>query len=557
MSFLPIVGRELRVAARKRGTYWSRMGSAIAAIFIAACILMFSQLSSPQMIGKALFAWLGVVMLIFAAQAGIRVTSDCLSEEKREGTLGLLFLTDLKGYDVVFGKLVANSIGAFYGVLASFPVLAIALLLGGVTYGEFWRVAMVALNLLFLSLAIGMFSSAICRDERRAIGLAILLAILIGGLFPTIGAILAAKSRSDINEVFVLVSPVFSCVTAFDPMYKRAGEEFWISTIITHFYGWLLLGLACAIVPRSWQDKSASAGREKINATITAITQGTGVERRNFRSRLLDINPFYWRVAGDRMKPRIAWLCLLGMAAVWIWVWTEKGRDWLEPPVYVVTAIILHTFFKMQVAMESCRHMVDDRRSGAMELVLATPLRVEEILHGQRLGVLRQFGGPALVVLALDFIFLFACLVDERWTDLGAWLSLWIAGALIFIMDLNTFTWVGMWMGLTGQKTNRAAGAAVSRVLFIPWMAFGLTLSGIALLAFFASVRSFFNNIDWPGYILIIYWFALSVANNLLWIAWSKRKLLERFREIATQRFETPTSGFWIWLGRTAARLFK
>ena len=56
-----------------------------------------------------------------------------MSEEKREGTLGLLFLTDLKGYDVVAGKLVANSLNGFYALMAILPVVALALLMGGLT----------------------------------------------------------------------------------------------------------------------------------------------------------------------------------------------------------------------------------------------------------------------------------------------------------------------------------------------------------------------------------------------------------------------------------------
>ena len=71
--------------------------------------------------------------------AGIFTTADCLSEEKREGTLGLLFLTDLKGYDIVLGKIVAASVNWFFGLLALFPVLALSLLMGGVAPGEFWR----------------------------------------------------------------------------------------------------------------------------------------------------------------------------------------------------------------------------------------------------------------------------------------------------------------------------------------------------------------------------------------------------------------------------------
>ena len=48
--------------------------------------------------------------------AGLLGTADCVSSEKRDGTLGLLFLTDLKGYDVICGKLAANSVSVLYGL---------------------------------------------------------------------------------------------------------------------------------------------------------------------------------------------------------------------------------------------------------------------------------------------------------------------------------------------------------------------------------------------------------------------------------------------------------
>ena len=66
-----------------------------------------------------------------------------MSEEKREGTLGLLFLTDLRGFDVVLGKLVACSLRGAYGLVAALPVIGLALLMGGVTGFELWRLALV------------------------------------------------------------------------------------------------------------------------------------------------------------------------------------------------------------------------------------------------------------------------------------------------------------------------------------------------------------------------------------------------------------------------------
>src|SRR5579872_3925518 len=143
MTFLPIVGRELRVAARRRATYWARLITAVAAIIIGMVVYIFSQHKPPREVGQNLFQVLSILAIVYCFLAGVLSTADCLSEEKREGTLGLLFLTDLKGYDVVGGKLVATSLNAFYGLLALFPVLAIPLLMGGITSGAFWRMALV------------------------------------------------------------------------------------------------------------------------------------------------------------------------------------------------------------------------------------------------------------------------------------------------------------------------------------------------------------------------------------------------------------------------------
>src|SRR6185295_5261529 len=116
--------------------------------------------------GKVLFMAIGVMALGFSLIAGIFLTADCLSEEKREGTLGLLFLTELKGYDVVLGKLMATSLHAFYGLLAILPLLTYSMLVGGVTIGEFWRIALTLVATLFLSLSVGVLISSHCLNAR-------------------------------------------------------------------------------------------------------------------------------------------------------------------------------------------------------------------------------------------------------------------------------------------------------------------------------------------------------------------------------------------------------
>jgi hypothetical protein len=64
MTFLPIVARELRVAARRRGTYWIRLTAALAALGIGGFIMLIPEFRSPRTLGAALFVGLSVVAFV-------------------------------------------------------------------------------------------------------------------------------------------------------------------------------------------------------------------------------------------------------------------------------------------------------------------------------------------------------------------------------------------------------------------------------------------------------------------------------------------------------------
>src|SRR5947209_20282860 len=132
--------------------------------------LFLANLDSPsQRVSQGIFVGLMCLSILFCVLAGRRFTADSISEEKRDGTLGLLFLTDLKGYDIVLGKLAATSLNGFYGLLAVVPMMGVPLLMGGLTLGEFGRMALVALNALFFSLAVGICISSMSRSALKAV----------------------------------------------------------------------------------------------------------------------------------------------------------------------------------------------------------------------------------------------------------------------------------------------------------------------------------------------------------------------------------------------------
>ena len=108
MTFLPVAERELRVASRRRNTFWTRIVAAAITLVIGGIIYGLQSWApftgGTTAVGSVVFQALTGMCLAGTLGAGLFFTSDCLSEEKREGTIGFLFLTDLRGHDVVFGS---------------------------------------------------------------------------------------------------------------------------------------------------------------------------------------------------------------------------------------------------------------------------------------------------------------------------------------------------------------------------------------------------------------------------------------------------------------------
>src|SRR6185503_12747022 len=79
-------------------------------------------------------------------------------------------------------------------------------------------------------------------------------------------------------------------------------------------------------------------------------------------------------------------------------------NDWRSHWAFLWPAFWLHCIIKIWLALEACRRFVEDRRSGALELILSTPVTPDDILHGQWRALLRQFGVPILVVLLINAV---------------------------------------------------------------------------------------------------------------------------------------------------------
>ena len=137
---LPVVGRELLVSARRPASYWTRSGFVALLLLLMTLITAGSSTTTPAgNEGMVVFAAAAGLLLVYALVSGAMLTADCLSSERREGTLPLLFLTDLKAGNVVLGKLICSSVQGFYFFLSVIPALCLGFLFGGIEWRQIGR----------------------------------------------------------------------------------------------------------------------------------------------------------------------------------------------------------------------------------------------------------------------------------------------------------------------------------------------------------------------------------------------------------------------------------
>jgi ABC-type transport system involved in cytochrome c biogenesis permease component len=575
LTLLPIADRELRVSARNKATHRLRILFAVGGVTIGGGNIFFSMRSGgvpASQLGIWIFSVLKWIAFVFSCAAGIFLTSDCLSEEKREGTLGLLFLTDLRGYDVVLGKLLATSLRTFYSLLAIFPVMALSFVLGGVAADDFQHTLLSLCNTLFFSLALGMVISVISRDAHKAmtgtLGAMLVFLFLIPGLDS-----LPLGRNAGVARIGLL-SPVF----AFTHTSSYHAHDFWLSMLFVHLAGWSFLAIASGLAPKTWHEKGA---RPSLGTGWHFPLFGPA--GRSSGRRLLDKNPICWIISRDRWASnlaRLAILLVLGVFALSLASLSQSrgpatpasvaGATSTGPTPTIsqngTTTHTTHMFvlarglttnsqyrianwcahglslaLEFWLAAHVCRFYIDGKRTGFLELLLVTPIRPADIFAGHWLALRRLFLAPIaaqlLLTLACGAIQVCAFFpagvagapgvtgsspASLRLLDIVNILVLWVGlGAISWCIELFTIVWFSIWMGITSKRINIAMLKTFWYAKVLPWFA-GSFLLMFAFGSFF-SVRAVWL---WPvmfqGWFIGVDFALIALARRRAYVALSK-----------------------------------
>jgi ABC-type transport system involved in multi-copper enzyme maturation permease subunit len=545
-GFLPIVERELRLVARRKSTFWIRFGAATGAVllvfFFGGLDLLFGHLSGARSgvgIMQGLFPFLSWILFLASLGAGVFFTSDCLSEEKREGTLGFLFLTDLRSFDIVTGKLAATSMRVLCTLLAVFPVLALALLFGRVTGGEVFRTLAAILVTFAFSQTAGMMVSSLSRKPLRAMTVTMALVAGVTLLPPALDAWICRNANS-FEPRLSYISPGFFFVSS------ASARAFWPSLLGNGMLFLAFLGVACVVTARVWRVSSSK-------------TESRGAVRRRRRMpRLLQRDPALWLIAPPGWHSWVLVLAVAGCGVMLAWPLISDSRSEGQNVfmVGVVASRVLAFALMIWTASSAPRFLAEARRSGALELLLSTPLDSSNLVRAQWRALLREFG-PAILLLGALLLAqnLMSMLIPDVPATPGSaipgglqmggifYLVTGVCTMVVLMVEFVAMSWVGMWMGLRARNAGLAtlftflivivgpglAHMVLAPVVMIPTMVPAMVTGGGTL------------NFAWlwlPTAVTTFVDVGIYVGLTL----WARKQLTSRFREVAAHPPGMPLS---------------
>lgn len=508
MTPWPLAARELNAWSQRPLTRRLRLGAVlIAAGIVVLCFAMTS--ASPLDMASAIF-W-GVSWLLFAwcAVAGAVLTADCLSRERRLGTLGLLFLSNLNGVDVVLGKAAAAVAQSFSVTVAVLPVLALPLLLGSLTWGQFVRMAVALVVTQVWSLAIGTWVSSGHHDGRKAVltTLAVVGSILVG---PYLAAQLTgAVGQPGLADIFRIVSPLALAFAAAEGVWATGvGAVAFIRSLwVVSATALISLMLASWRLQRTWNreapdsfrragDGGGVSGKSNRMQSEAPLDDQAAAPYTNEQVRVASVRRVrfqrspYESIARSGAHVPWGFRCLLILVGcLWLGqvmkaVARGPGSDRAVFSVLFL-CFALHVLVKVATAVIAAQRPSEDTAGGAMELLLTTPLQPGKI----RLGHLDAMRGLMFITrLILTWVNVASAVVFAYGSTatMEDWLPFviaFIAGIPCLWLDTRLIAELALICGVRRRQQTRAALEATAMVLVPGWVgmvtAFLLIVGGI------------------------------------------------------------------------------
>ena len=477
-----------------------------------ANVVTLSQLAG---VGEVFFYAIAGTQLALVLLAAPAYTASAICLDKARGTLAHVLVTDLSSAEIVLGKLGSRLLPVLGMVVAGLPILALAILLGGIDpqalFGSFLVTLGVGVAGCALALALSVWGN---KPHEVMLGTYAVLILWLLALF----AVKLLSASWGINP-----SPVW--LEKSNPFWLSFAPYVWPQSVA--FDDYLLFLAGCG-------------GFAAVLTLLAALTLRRAalpkVKRRapprRFQRWLprigpsLDFNPVLWREWHWRQRSR--WVRIVWVVYVVLGLGASVLALSLGGPIAASMCAFVNAFLfsigLLLVSVTSVTSLFEERVRGSLDVLLATPLPTSKIVWGKWWGTYRTAVWvtvlPTLlaccritvqdVCLHVGLLFVLLLAYGAAVTSLGLALATWIrrfgmavaisivifvllAGGPVLILLLllhsgnsqwaQDFTIVSPWFGpgeMTfeiGSSQIRSTGAAVAWAIVYALAAFALALA--------------------------------------------------------------------------------
>lgn len=181
-------------------------------------------------VGRGIFEWLLFFMLLLVLFLVPGQTAGAIAGERERQTLVPLQMTLLRPRSIVLGKIGASLVLLTLLVVLAVPMLAVTYLIGGVSFGDVLRGALLVLA---VGLVVGCLSAAISAFARRVqtatvLSYGLVLGLVVGTLAvqAAAGALDSSRGTDEANPPgwLLLANPVATLTGAVDDGERVRGE---------------------------------------------------------------------------------------------------------------------------------------------------------------------------------------------------------------------------------------------------------------------------------------------------------------------------------------------
>lgn len=447
MVCLPLVERELRVALRKQRPAQSRLKVAALAVGGSGLFLLVGTLTNSRNQGRTLEEFLCLAGLYFVLRTPM-LTAGVLAEERRNQTLGLLFLSGLGAGEVFMSKFLSSALVAFTNLLALFPMLALPFLLGGVSFDLFLAIVCALPVLMLFALALSLLASALTREDGTAMVLAIVLGASLCLVTPELyRAQVFLSPGAKPSLWWWRVSPAYGpqliwdgFITGFRP-FQRA--EFWPNLAVTLGWSALALGAAAFALKRLWRQQETEVGGGGVGGRWREFVHGGSKGRQRLARTWLDVNPFVWLAGRDRQPATLGWAMIGGVVCVWLLCWAAWPARWPCVQNFFVTAVLLNLALAWLIRHTAAQAVGQGRQNGSYELLLTTPLNPSDIVWGTLEALRWHFRALTNFVLVVNVLMMLGGRMTTQWDT------------VVLVMYLGVWAFLLGWTWSLGRRSSR------------------------------------------------------------------------------------------------------